>query len=131
MSDKSTYKIFGGSKSSEKISLDCTSICTSIQLVLIISETEERNTVQFIVKISSLLLILLSLGSKHFQSKHQIRSHTSTCFESCRTPTTTFKRFRFKSLSANKRLCSPCMSFRSSKLTSVNHFKPFMRLLQS
>ena len=31
MSDKSTYKIFGSSKSSEKISLDC----TSIQLVLI------------------------------------------------------------------------------------------------
>ena len=24
-----------------------------------------------------------------------------------------------------------CMSFRSSKLTSFNHFKPFMRLLQS
>ena len=52
------------------------------------------------------ITFLLSLASKHIQSKHQIRSHNSTCFESCRTSSTTrfSKRFRFKSLSTNKLL---------------------------
>ena len=80
------------------------------------------------------ITFLLSLVPKHFQSKHQIRTHTSTCFESCRTSTTTSTTTVYEFYIVETYVCQSFQTlYEASPIINVTHrsfavFHPIMHV---